>query len=62
MVTHAKNAGGLEWDLAGTPDAPSAPESLAQTGLTLGFLSDLLLRILYVRGTMLGLDIARRGR
>src|SRR5437763_1136573 len=28
-------------------------------GLTLGFLCDLLLRMLYVRGTMLGLDVAR---
>src|SRR3954463_10830570 len=59
MVNQMKSAGSLEWDLAGTPDAPSAPETLQQTGLTLGFLSDMLLRTLYVRGTMLGLDIAR---
>src|SRR5262245_44760499 len=59
MVNQGKSSGALEWDLAGMPDAPSAPETLQQTGLTLGFLSDLLLRTLYVRGTMLGLDIAR---
>src|SRR4051812_17917740 len=59
MVNQMKSTGSLEWDLAGLPDAPSAPETLQQTGLTLGFLSDLLLRTLYVRGTMLGLDIAR---
>src|SRR3954471_16557695 len=59
MVNQVKSAGALEWDLAGLPDAPSAPETLEQTGLTLGFLSDLLVRTLYVRGTMLGLDIAR---
>src|SRR5436190_14836702 len=59
MVNQIKSAGSLEWDLAGMPEAPSAPETLQQTGLTLGFLCDLLLRMLYVRGTMLGLDVAR---
>src|SRR3954468_14111747 len=41
------------------PEAPSAPETLQQTGLTLGFLNDLILRTLYTRGGMLGLDLAR---
>src|SRR5947209_11932576 len=49
----------MEWDLAGMPEAPSAPETMQQTGLSIGFLSDLLLRTLYTRGGMLGLDIAR---
>jgi hypothetical protein len=49
----------LEWDLSGMPEAPSAPETMQQTGLTLGFLSDLLLRALYTRGGMPGLDVAR---
>src|SRR3954463_13414089 len=49
----------MDWDLTGMPDAPSAPETLQQTGLTLGFLSDMILRTLYVRGGMLGLDLAR---
>jgi predicted ATPase with chaperone activity len=49
----------LEWDLAGMPEAPSAPETLEQTGLSLGFLSDMILRTLYTRGGMLGLDLAR---
>src|SRR5947209_455613 len=50
---------GLDWDMRELPDAPSAPETLQQTGLTIGFLSDMLLRTLYVRGGMLGLDVAR---
>jgi predicted ATPase with chaperone activity len=50
---------GMDWDLGNAPEAPSAPETLQQTGLTLGFLSDMVLRSLYVRGGMLGLDIAR---
>src|SRR5262245_19616597 len=49
----------LDWDVGGLPEAPSAPETLGQTGLTLGMLSDLVLRTLYTRGGMLGLDLAR---
>src|SRR3954466_7636528 len=49
----------MEWDQGGIPEAPSAPENLQQTGLTIGFLSDMILRTLYTRGGMLGLDLAR---
>ena len=49
----------IDWDVAGLPEAPSAPETLKQTGLTLGFLNDMILRTLYMRGGMLGLDLAR---
>jgi predicted ATPase with chaperone activity len=51
---------GMEWDGAGLPEAPSAPETLQQAGLTLGFLNELLLRTLYTRGPQLGLDLARQ--
>jgi predicted ATPase with chaperone activity len=51
--------GSLDWDMGGVPDAPSAPETLQQTGLTLGSLSDMILRTLYARGGMVGLDLAR---
>src|SRR6267154_1568353 len=49
----------MEWDVGGMPEAPSAPETLQQTGLTVGFLNDIILRTLYTRGGMLGLDLAR---
>jgi predicted ATPase with chaperone activity len=49
----------LEWDIGAMPEAPSAPETLEQTGLSLGFLGDMVLRTLYTRGGMLGLDLAR---
>jgi predicted ATPase with chaperone activity len=49
----------LEWEGTGLPEAPSAPETLTQAGLTLGFLNDLILRTLYTRGTLLGLDLSR---
>ena len=40
----------LDWDGGGAPEAPSAPENLPQTGLTIGFLNDMILRTLYTRG------------
>src|SRR5262245_50707903 len=49
----------MEWDIGSAPEAPSAPDTLEQTGLTIGFLSDLILRAIYTRGGMLGLDLAR---
>src|SRR5690242_17404613 len=50
---------GMEWDAAGLPEAPSAPETLQEAGLSQGFITDLLLRTLYTRGGMLGLELAR---
>src|SRR5581483_3290387 len=50
---------GMEWDMSGIPEAPSAPENLQQTGLNVGFLTDMILKTLYSRGGMLGLDLAR---
>ncbi len=49
----------VEWEGAGLPEAPSSPETLAEAGLSLGFLNELLLRTLYTRGGMLGLELAR---
>lgn len=58
MLAAAKN-GHIDWEAAGLPEAPSAPDSLKESGLSLSFLNDLILRTLYVRGGMLGLDLAR---
>jgi predicted ATPase with chaperone activity len=49
----------MDWDQGGLPEAPGAPENLQQTGLTSGFLNNMILRTLYVRGGMLGLDLAK---
>lgn len=49
----------LEWDGVGLPEAPSAPDSLKEAGLSLSFVSDLILRTLYSRGSLLGLELAR---
>ena len=52
-------ASGATFTVAAAPEAPSAPETLQEAGLTLGFLNDLILRTLYTRGGMLGLDLSR---
>jgi hypothetical protein len=49
----------MEWDGIGLPEAPTAPETLQEAGLSLGFLNDMILRALYTRGLMVGLDLAR---
>jgi predicted ATPase with chaperone activity len=41
------------------PEAPLAPETLKEAGLTQGFVNDMLLRTLYARGAMLGRDLAQ---
>src|SRR5262249_1896677 len=50
---------GMDWDVTGSAEAPSAPENLKEAGLSLGFLNDMILRTLYTNGIMLGLDLAR---
>ena len=50
----------LDWDASGLPEAPSAPENVKEAGLTLTMLNDLIIRTLYVGGSMLGLDLARQ--
>src|SRR5439155_4131311 len=59
MIASSKSMSNMEWEGAGIPDAPTAPDSLKQAGLSLNFLNDLLMRTLYVQGVMLGLDLAR---
>src|SRR5437588_4947102 len=58
MIRAAKQFG-VEWEGAGLPEAPSAPETLKESGLTAGFLNDMILRTLYTLGGMLGLELSR---
>lgn len=45
-------------DSTTTRDLPAKPESVAETGLSAGFLADLVLKTIHVRGLMLGHEIA----
>src|SRR5438477_10314421 len=58
MIQTAKQFG-LEWEAAGLPEAPAAPETIRESGLTPGFLNDMILRTLYTLGGMLGLEMSR---
>ena len=58
-MIRATNENGVEWEGLGVTDAPAAPDSLAETGLTVGFINDMILRTLYTFGGMIGLDLAR---
>jgi predicted ATPase with chaperone activity len=55
----ARPAAALDWETTDLPEAPGAPETLKEAGLTLSFLNDMILRSLLVRGSMIGLDLAR---
>ncbi len=44
----------------GLPTLPPAPESVEETGLTLDFIADLVLKTLYVRGTLLGSELSEQ--
>ena len=59
MIASPKGMASMEWEGSTVSEAPAAPDSLKQSGLSLNFLNELLLRTLYVHGTMLGLDMAR---
>ncbi len=49
----------MDWDASGLPEAPSAPDNLEQAGLSETLVNELVLRTLYTRGGMLGLDLSR---
>jgi predicted ATPase with chaperone activity len=49
----------VDWDSNPSPEAPTAPESLKESGLTLPFLCDMILRTIYARGPQVGRDLAQ---
>lgn len=58
MISNHK-AATLDWEPGVLPEAPTAPDSLHEAGLSLSFMNQMILRTLYSRGVMLGLDLAR---
>ena len=49
----------VDWDANPTPEAPTAPDSLRESGLTPAFIADMILRTIYARGPMIGRDLAQ---
>ncbi len=56
MLSHNGSAFDLD---SNAPEAPKPPESLRESGLPASFLNDLILKLLYTRGVLLGRDIAQ---
>ena len=48
-----------DWDANPAPEAPAAPDSLRESGLTHSFLADQILRTMYARGPQVGRDLSR---
>ncbi|MBX9623705.1 MAG: ATPase [Gemmataceae bacterium] len=57
-MSNSRHAVAAEWEPNPPPEAPTAPDTLAEAGLTGGFVGEMVLRALYSRGAMLGRDIA----
>src|SRR5687767_10215181 len=56
----ARPSATLELDALGMmPEAPAAPDSLKEAGLSSGFVNDMILKSLYARGAMVGRDLAQ---
>jgi hypothetical protein len=55
MTRHAV----ADWDANPAPEAPTAPDSLKEAGLSPGFMNEMLLRTIYTRGSMIGRDLAQ---
>lgn len=55
----SRHAAIADWEGNPAPEAPLCPESLKESGLTLGFICDMLLRTIYSRGAMLGRDLGQ---
>jgi predicted ATPase with chaperone activity len=49
----------IDLDNSGVAEAPASPETLRETGLSPGLLTDMILKTLYQQGVMLGLDLAK---
>lgn len=59
LAALAAKGGMMDWETADMPEAPSTPETLKEAGISPSFLSEMILRTLLVRGSMLGLDLSR---
>jgi predicted ATPase with chaperone activity len=59
MSTNSRFTMISDWESNLAPDAPSAPSTLKEAGLTSAFVCELILKTIYVRGPMLGRDLAQ---
>ena len=48
-----------EWEDNSVPEAPASPESLKEAGLSISFINDMILKMIYLRGGVIGRDLAQ---
>ncbi len=48
-----------DWDTNPTPEAPTSPDNLKESGLSSSFVCEMILRTVYARGPMVGRDLAQ---
>jgi predicted ATPase with chaperone activity len=48
-----------EWERVSIPEGPTAPDTLKEAGLGIGFVNDMIMKTLYLRGAMIGRDLAQ---
>jgi hypothetical protein len=49
----------VDWDTNPAPEAPTAPDTLKECGLTAAFVADMILRTIYARRPQVGRDLAQ---
>lgn len=59
MPTTAPRQVMVDWETNPAPEAPAAPESLKESGLSPAFVCDMIMRTIYARGPMIGRDLAQ---
>ncbi len=55
---HLKSSASFDIEMT-APEPPASPETLKEAGLSLAFMNDLILKLLYLRGTMVGRDMGQ---
>ncbi len=48
-----------EWDANPSPEAPTSPDTMKESGLSASFISEMILRTIYARGPMVGRDLGQ---
>lgn len=57
--SQSRSSSNSDWDFNSGLEGPVIPETLKESGLTESFVNDMILKSIYIRGSMLGRDLAQ---